>query len=168
MKIMTDKEIVSLFFNKDDNAISVASEKFGAYCKKIAMNILGNNCDAEECVNDTFLKTWNSIPPQNPENLSAYLGKITRNISLDIHRKRNAEKQIRHRPSRQLHKNFIKKETEQATANSVFIFSFLIFNIKLFAKHLKDKGYGNTDCNCNKCKHPIDKTFWDTRKNADN
>ena len=89
---MTDNEIVKLFWDRNDGVIATVSEKFGSFCKKIAMNNLGDSRDAEECVNDTYLKAWNSIPPQKPANLSAYLGRITRNLSLDMYRKRNAEK----------------------------------------------------------------------------
>lgn len=89
---MTDNEIVKLFWDRDESAVKTLSEKFGAFCKKIAYNILGDQRDAEECVNDTYLKIWSSIPPEKPNNLSAYLGRITRNLSLDIYRKRTAEK----------------------------------------------------------------------------
>ena len=71
---MNDNEIIALFFARKENAISAAAEKYGRYCHTIAHNILSSRPDAEECVNDTYLNTWNSIPPQKPDNLAAYLG----------------------------------------------------------------------------------------------
>ncbi len=89
---MEDKEIVNLYWEKNTNAIKETASKYGRYCKMIAKNILGNNEDAEECFNDTYLNTWNSIPPNRPNVLSAYLGKITRNLSFDRFRHRHADK----------------------------------------------------------------------------
>lgn len=80
---MNDLEIIALFFARQENAISATADKYGNYCHAIAYNILFNNSDAEECVNDTYLGAWNSIPPQRPNNLAAYLGKITRNLALN-------------------------------------------------------------------------------------
>ncbi|MGN1119934.1 MAG: RNA polymerase sigma factor [Oscillospiraceae bacterium] len=79
---MKDQEIVALYFHRSDQAITETSRKYGAYCRSIAGNILQNDADAEECVNDTYLGAWNSIPPNSPENLATYLGKLTRRISL--------------------------------------------------------------------------------------
>ena len=89
---MEDKEIVNLYWERNQRAINETVSKYGGYCKSIAKNILGNNEDAEECVNDTYLNAWNSIPPHRPNTLSTYLGKITRNLSFDRFRSRNAEK----------------------------------------------------------------------------
>ena len=89
---MDDKAIIRMFFDRDENGLSAASKKYGAYCLKIAKNILGNNEDAEECVNDAYLNAWNSIPPKNPENLAAYLAKIVRNLSFNLYKKNHAEK----------------------------------------------------------------------------
>ena len=80
---MNDLEIIALFFERQEKAISATADKYGNYCHAIAYNILFNNSDAEECVNDTYLGAWNSIPPQRPNNLAAYLGKITRNLALN-------------------------------------------------------------------------------------
>lgn len=87
-----DREIVNLYWERNSNAIKETASKYGGYCKAIAKNILGNNEDAEECVNDTYLNTWNSIPPNRPNVLSTYLGKITRNLSFDRFRQRHADK----------------------------------------------------------------------------
>lgn len=89
---MEDKEIVKLYWERNSNAIKETDSKYGGYCKAIATNILGNNEDAEECVNDTYLNTWNSIPPSRPTVLSTYLGKITRNLSFDRFRHKHADK----------------------------------------------------------------------------
>ncbi len=89
---MEDRKIIDLYLQRDEQAISATSEKYGIYCKSIAMNILGNNQDAEECVNDTYLHAWNSIPPHNPNVLSTFLGKITRNLSFNRYKHNKAEK----------------------------------------------------------------------------
>ena len=89
---MVDKEIVQLFLDRKEQALSVTAEKYGAYCKIIATNILENPEDAEECVNDAFLNAWNSIPPAKPENLATYLGKIVRNLALNRYYKNRAKR----------------------------------------------------------------------------
>lgn len=89
---MEDKDIVDLYWNRNEHAILETSVKYGGYCFSISNNILFNSLDAEECVNDTYLATWNSIPPHKPSVLCAYLGKITRRISLKKWRDKHAEK----------------------------------------------------------------------------
>ena len=89
---MEDKEIISLYWKRDERAVSETSEKYGAYCYAIARNILSSPEDAEESVNDTWLGAWESIPPHKPDVLSAFLGKITRRISLKRWRNRRAAK----------------------------------------------------------------------------
>ncbi|MCM1300020.1 MAG: sigma-70 family RNA polymerase sigma factor [Firmicutes bacterium] len=89
---MDGKEIVELFFDRSEKAIAAASDKYGAYCGRIAMNILGSQEDSEECVNDAFLKAWELIPPNSPQKLSAFLGKLTRNIAINRLRQLHAEK----------------------------------------------------------------------------
>ena len=89
---MEDTKIIELFFSRDENALLQASAKYGAYCSSIAFNVLGNTEDAGECMNDTLLRAWNSIPPQKPENLKAYLGRIARNLAIDRYDKLTAEK----------------------------------------------------------------------------
>jgi len=89
---MDDKQIIELFYERSEDAIAKTSEKYGSFCYYIAEHILHDRQDSEECVNDTYLKAWNSIPPNKPQNLAVYLGRIIRNISLDIYRKRTAEK----------------------------------------------------------------------------
>ena len=87
---MDDSAIVELFWKRDEQAIAATTEKYNVYCLSIAMNILGNIEDAEECVNDAYLNTWNSIPPNKPKMLSTYLGKIVRNMSFNLYKKNRA------------------------------------------------------------------------------
>lgn len=89
---MQDYEIVDLYFARDERAILNTEQKYGSYCKTIAMNILHDDSDSDECVNDTYLAAWNSIPPQKPTSLSAYLAKLTRNISLNRYKSRTTER----------------------------------------------------------------------------
>lgn len=89
---MEDKQIVDLYLKRDENAISETKIKYGNYCYSIAYNILFDHEDSEECVNDSYLGTWNSIPPHIPSILSTYIGKITRRISLNRWRSKTAEK----------------------------------------------------------------------------
>ena len=87
---MEDKQIVELYWERSETAISETEKKYGRYCHYIAYQILANDEDAKEVVNDTYLKAWNTIPPTRPNVLRAFLCKITRNLSLnrlrDIHR----------------------------------------------------------------------------------
>lgn len=89
---MEDQRIVELFWDRDPQALVHSQEKYGAYCGSIARNILGNEEDAQECVNDTLLYAWNAIPPARPDNLQFYLATITRNEALDRYRKDHALK----------------------------------------------------------------------------
>jgi RNA polymerase sigma factor (sigma-70 family) len=87
-----DDEIVELFWKRSEAALSEAERKYSKYCHSIAFGILRCNEDAEECVNDTLAKAWNAIPPARPSVLRTFLGKITRNLSLNVLEKMNAEK----------------------------------------------------------------------------
>ena len=87
-----DSTIIALYNERDERAIAETDKKYGRFCLAIAQNILGNLSDAEECVNDTYLKTWHAIPPQSPSCLRAFLGRITRNLALDRYRKDTAQK----------------------------------------------------------------------------
>lgn len=80
---MDDQRIISLYFKRDEQAIADTAQKYGKYCFSVAKNILPNEQDCEECVNDTYNKAWNSIPPQSPVNFKLFLAKITRNLALD-------------------------------------------------------------------------------------
>ncbi len=89
---MEDNEIIALFNNRSQSAVEEASKKFGGLCKKIASDILNSKEDCEECVNDTYMKLWDSIPPANPNILSAYIAKITRNLALTKYRENHRQK----------------------------------------------------------------------------
>lgn len=89
---MGDNDIIQLYWDRDDKAIKLTSEKYGHYCKAIAKNILGSEEDAEECINDTYLKAWNSMPMFWPKQLATFLGKITRNLSFNRYKHNHAEK----------------------------------------------------------------------------
>ena len=89
---MEDNQIIRLYFDRSEEAISQTAAKYGKYCHNIAYNILHNFEDSEECVNDTYWKAWNIIPPRKPKRLAAFLGKITRNLSLDKYRHYTADK----------------------------------------------------------------------------
>ena len=86
---MDDKAILDLYWTRSEEAISETDAKYGAYCFTIAYNILNNREDSEESVSDTYMAAWNSMPPKRPSVLSAFLGKITRHISLDHWKKRS-------------------------------------------------------------------------------
>ncbi len=87
---MQDSEIIELYWQRNEAAIAETSRKYGGYCHKIAHNILASHEDSEECVNDTYLAAWNSIPPARPENLSTYLGRLTRNLSINRYKANHA------------------------------------------------------------------------------
>lgn len=89
---MDDEKIVQLYWNRDEQAIPATSEKYGAYCASIARNILGNPEDVEECVNDTYMSAWNAMPPHRPGVLSAFLGKLARNLSLNRYKYNSADR----------------------------------------------------------------------------
>ena len=89
---MWDEEIISLYQKRDEQAIKETELKYSSYLMKIAYNILSDQEDSKECVNETYLRAWRSIPPHEPKVLSAYLGKITRQLSIDLFRTKNREK----------------------------------------------------------------------------
>ena len=89
---MEDKKIVELYWQRNEAAITETSAKYGNYCTAIAMNILGSAQDAEECVNDTYINVWNTVPPERPNALKTFLGRITRNISFNRYKHSRAEK----------------------------------------------------------------------------
>lgn len=89
---MDDTKIIDLYWERSETAITESADKYGSFCHTISYRILQNRQDAEECVNDTWLRAWDSMPPEKPRILSAFLGKITRNLSLDRYRNYKAEK----------------------------------------------------------------------------
>ena len=91
---MEDTYIIDLFWRRDENAIQLVDKKYNSTCYSIAWKILMNREDSEECVNDTWLFTWNNIPPRRPSVFSSFVSKITRNTAIDRYRKRNAQKRV--------------------------------------------------------------------------
>ena len=89
---MNDRKIIELFFARDEEAIKETEKKYGKLCRYIAQNFLASREDAEECVNDTWLALWNSIPPDEPEPLSAYISARAKNIAISKSRANNAWK----------------------------------------------------------------------------
>ena len=89
---MEDAAIVQLFWDRDEQALSAVAEKYGRFCTSIARNIVGSTEDAEECVNDAYLATWNSIPPKKPDILAPFLGRITRNLAINRYKLNHADK----------------------------------------------------------------------------
>ncbi len=79
---MDDLQIIELYFARDEHAIKETDHKYGKLCFRVAKNLLFNNEDSEECVNDTYLTVWHKIPPTRPNNFTAFICKITRNLSL--------------------------------------------------------------------------------------
>ena len=89
---MEDDKIIALYWARKEEAISETDRKYGSYCRSISFRILNDKEDSEECVNDTWLHTWNAIPPGKPEFLAGFLGKIVRNLSISKYRAGHAQK----------------------------------------------------------------------------
>lgn len=100
---MEDGTIIDLYWERSQQAIAESEKKYGPYCHTIARRILDQEEDAEECVNDTWLHAWNAMPPQRPGILSAFFGKLTRNLSLDRWRRNKAAKRGGDRVEAALH-----------------------------------------------------------------
>ena len=91
---MLDFKIIELYWDRDESAITESERQYGAYCRRIAMNILSCLEDAEECVSDTWYRSWENIPPQRPNSLAAFFGKIVRNLSISRYRASRAQKRF--------------------------------------------------------------------------
>ncbi|MBR5381899.1 MAG: sigma-70 family RNA polymerase sigma factor [Oscillospiraceae bacterium] len=89
---MEDAQIVQLYWERDEKAIPATADKYGACCARIARNIVGREEDAEECVNDVYLKAWNAMPPHRPNRLSAFLMKLTRNTAFNRYKRDRAKR----------------------------------------------------------------------------
>lgn len=89
---MEDSGIIELFFARSEQAITALAEKYGKFCFKIAMNILSDKEDSEECVNDTYFRVWNAVPPDRPDALGGYVGRITRNLAVSLYRTKHRQK----------------------------------------------------------------------------
>lgn len=92
---MEDRQIIDLFFDRNEAAVTETANKYGALCLGVAYNILGSRADAEECVNDTYMGLWNAIPPARPENLKNFVCRVARNLSLKKLRHNSAQKRDR-------------------------------------------------------------------------
>ncbi|MBQ9510464.1 MAG: sigma-70 family RNA polymerase sigma factor [Clostridia bacterium] len=90
--MLDDSKIIELFFERSEQAIVELSNKYGSVCKRTAKNILGNDLDAEECVNESYLGAWNTIPPQKPDVLSSYVCRIVRNLAIKKYHSNTATK----------------------------------------------------------------------------
>ena len=93
-EVLGDAEIIDLYWQRNERAISETETKYGRYLYKIAYNIVHDSMDSEECVNDTYLGTWNRIPPARPNAFQIFLSKITRNIAVDKFRRNSAKRKI--------------------------------------------------------------------------
>lgn len=91
---MEDWKIIDLYWSRDEVAIHETKTKYGRLCYSIAMNILSNREDTEECVSDTYIRVWQSIPPQKPNFFAAYLGRIVRNLAINLWNKNHAQKRF--------------------------------------------------------------------------
>ena len=89
---MDDKIIIQHYWDRNEIALTETADKYGSFCRSIAENILHNREDAKECVNDTYLKTWNSLPPNRPRIFPAFLGRIVRNLAFDRYDQMTASK----------------------------------------------------------------------------
>lgn len=89
---ISDADIVDLYFARDEQAIRETADRYGGYCKSISMSLLHSEPDADECVNDTWLKTWNAIPPKRPSVLKTFLARIVRSLSIDRYRRTHNER----------------------------------------------------------------------------
>ena len=92
---MNDQDIIALYFDRNEQAIAETDKSYGKACMQVSMNILQSRPDAEECVNDTYLKTWNTIPPTRPDSLCAFVCRIVRNLSINRLRDMKAERRNR-------------------------------------------------------------------------
>lgn len=89
---MLDEQIIELYFARKESAIAETDIKYGRYCMTVANNILHSTEDSEECKNDTYMKTWSVIPPKKPDNFRTFLGRIVRNLALDMYEKLHRKK----------------------------------------------------------------------------
>ena len=91
---LSEAEIIKLLESRDEGAVSALQVRFGSRCRTVSRSILGNEQDAEECVNDVLLKVWNSIPPAKPDSLAAYVETITKNTAIDRYRAQRSAARI--------------------------------------------------------------------------
>lgn len=92
VRTRSDEEIIAMYWDRNEAAIAETATKYGAYCYTIANNILENAEDSEECVSGTWWNAWNSMPPQRPNVLRLFLGKITRNLAINVYKRQRTAK----------------------------------------------------------------------------
>ena len=92
--LLTDEQIIDLYWGREERAIAETDFKYGQFLYRVAMNILADRCDSEECQNDTYLHAWNAIPPTRPAVLRVFLTRITRNLSINRYKEKNAQKRV--------------------------------------------------------------------------
>ena len=127
---LDDDKIIELFFARNQLAIGATESKYGSYCKKISMNILANEQDCEEVLSDTYMQVWNSIPPQKPQSLMAYIAKIARNLSINKLKAQTAQK--RNGGAASLSYN----ELDECTPDGISVENTA--EVKLLSKHISD------------------------------
>lgn len=139
---MKDARIIELFWQRDETALTEVENKYANYCFAIAWKILMNREDSEECVNDTWLAAWNTIPPKRPSILPSFLGRITRNFAIDTLRKKYAEK----RPDKHtVHMDDILREVESLNRQTAHLLKYtgseeeLVMILNKFLEMLKEK-----------------------------
>ncbi len=91
---ISDEEIVELYWQRNEAAIQITSDKYGKFLYRIAYNIVHDHCDCEECQNDTYLNVWNSIPPTRPRSFRAFIARIMRNIAIDKYYEKTNKKRV--------------------------------------------------------------------------
>lgn len=133
---MDDQLIINGFWERSEKAINDLSDKYGALCKTTANRILNNEQDSEECVNDALLAAWNTIPPQKPDPLSAYIAKITKNIALNKYHANTAQK-------RNNYYDAVLEELEECIASNISVEDEILakelkYAINAFLKELKE------------------------------
>ena len=94
MALLEDFQIIDLYWKRNESAITETDRKYGGFCRRISNNILHNPWDSEECVNDAYTRCWDTMPPQRPMSLRAYLGAILRNLSISRYRAEHAQKRF--------------------------------------------------------------------------
>ena len=132
---MKDADIVSLYWQRNQEAIRQTQNKYGGYLSKVAYNILADFEDSKECVNDTYLKAWNSMPPQRPAVLSTYLGKITRQLAIDVFRKKHSAKRYASQYALSLEElgdSFSGGTTPEQALTTILVIGSMVLRIEAF------------------------------------
>lgn len=127
---MEDNQIIELYWNRNEKAISETDIKYGKYCNYIAYNILRDTEDSNECVNDTYLKTWNCIPPKKPDVFKLFLAKITRNLAIDKYRKN------KHKSTMEEVLDELSDCTSNTNIENEVVYSDMLKNINIFLDNL--------------------------------